>query len=84
MSVKTIALESSVYDQLAKRKRPSESFTKTIARLLREGGHSTCGQALADSREFWGPLSSGSEADQIEEVVRRNRLETVWDIERPE
>ena len=84
MSVKTIALEASVYDRLARQKRPSESFTKTIARLLNQGVRSTCGEAVADSREFWSRIPSDAEADQIEKIIRQNRLETVWDIERPE
>lgn len=83
MSVKTIALEASVYDRLARQKRPSESFTKTIARLLNEGGRSTCGEAVSDSREFWSRLPSGAEADQIEKIVRQNRQEADWDIETP-
>ena len=84
MSVKTIALEASVYDRLARQKRPSESFTKTIARLLNEGGRNTCGDAVADSRDFWSRIPSDAEADQIEKIICEDRLETVWEVERPE
>ena len=34
MSTKTIAVESSVYEKNARHKRASESFAKTISRLL--------------------------------------------------
>jgi predicted CopG family antitoxin len=38
MSTKTIAVDSRVYDRLAREKREGESFSKTIDRLLREIG----------------------------------------------
>ena len=84
MSTKTIAVEASVYDRLAQEKRPSESFTKTIARLLEQRLRGTCAEAVADSAKFWQSIPTGSEADNMEALVRRNREETVWDVERPE
>lgn len=84
MSTKTIALETSVYDRLAGEKRPSESFTKTIARLLEHRLRGTCAEAVADSAEFWKSIPTDSEAAGMEDFVRRNRQETAWDVERLE
>jgi len=42
MSTKTIAVEHSVYERLAREKRASESFTKTIERLIDSASSGTC------------------------------------------
>ena len=49
MSTKTIAVESTVYDRLAREKRSSESFTKTIHRLIHAANSGTCAAAVADA-----------------------------------
>lgn len=84
MSSKTIALESSVYERLARRKRPSESFTKTIARILDNCGEGTCADAVTDSARFWQGVPAESEADRLDAGLRQARLETSWEVERPE
>jgi len=48
MSAKTIAVESSDYARLAREKRSSESFTKTIDRLI----HDANSGALTNPWEF--------------------------------
>ena len=83
MSTKTIALESSVYERLARHKRGSESFTKTIQRLLDESNGGTCAAAVAESAAIWGSIATAAEADQMEQLVMQGRKDTNWDVERP-
>ncbi len=84
MSTKTIALESSVYDRLSLSKRPSESFTKAIERLLTESRATTCGQALVDAAEIWGDASpTESEARVMDRVLAKRRKKVDWKVEEP-
>lgn len=74
MSTKTIAVETSVYQKLAAAKGESESFTRTIDRLLASGAmRGTCAEAVESARAVWGaPLTPG-EAQRMEEVLDGNR-----------
>lgn len=83
MSTKTIALESSVYERLAREKRGSESFTKTIQRLLDESKGGTCAAAVAESAAIWGTMNTAAESDQFERYIKQARKNTDWDVERP-
>jgi predicted CopG family antitoxin len=81
MATKTIALEVSVYDKLLGRKKPSESFTKTIDRLISEStDQHTCAAAVAAAGQIW---KSGSEreAQIMDEALRKNREPSAWDVE---
>jgi predicted CopG family antitoxin len=81
MATKTIALEVSVYDKLMGCKKPSESFTKTIDRLISESADQhTCASAVAAAGEIW---KSGSEreAQIMDEALRKNREPSAWVVE---
>jgi predicted CopG family antitoxin len=79
MSIKTIAVDVKTYENLSRAKRPSESFTKTIDRLLKDARSTyTCGNAFETvSSIVKSPLSS-QEADDMEKVVQDNRRNTHW------
>lgn len=83
MSTKTIAVELSVYEQLAREKRESESFTKTIERLIHSASSGTCAAAVADAASVWHAIGNEVDADQMEQVIRLNRRSTNWEVERP-
>jgi predicted CopG family antitoxin len=82
MSTKTIALEVSVYDKLLGRKKPSESFTKTIDRLISETrDQNTC----AAAGQIW-KVGSEREAQIMDKTLRKNCLRknrepSAWDVE---
>lgn len=76
MSAKTIAVESSVYERLARAKRGSESFTKTIQRLLDEVHGGTCAEAVAESAAIWGAIGNAREADLMEQLMMQSRQAT--------
>jgi predicted CopG family antitoxin len=81
MATKTIALEISVYDKLLGRKRNSESFTKTIDRLISESaGSRTCAEAVANAAKIWGD-GTDAEARAMEDVIRAGRENTRWGVE---
>ena len=85
MSIKTIAVGTDVYEKLADRKRPGESFTKVIDRLLNNtASTATCAGAVREAAEIWG-ASTGTpaEADKMEKVIRDNRRQARWDVEKP-
>ena len=85
MSIKTIAVGTHVYDKLAGRKRPGESFTKVIDRLLdNTASTATCADAVREAAEIWG-ASTGTpaEADKMEKIIHDNRRQARWDVERP-
>jgi len=42
-------VEHTVYERLAREKRSSESFTKTIERLIHSANSGTCAAAVADA-----------------------------------
>ncbi len=84
MSTKTIALESSVYERLARAKRGSESFTKTIQRLLDEAHGGTCAAAVAETAAIWGKsTTTDRDADLMDRLLAEGRKETNWEVEGP-
>ena len=83
MSTKTIAVEHSVYERLAREKRSSESFTKTIERLIDSASSVTCAAAVADAASVWHAIGNDADADRMEQMVRLNRSSTNWEVERP-
>lgn len=83
MSTKTIAVESSVYERLAREKRSSESFTKTINRLMDTANRGTCAAAVSDAAAVWQSIGNDADADQMEQILRQNRATTHWKVESP-
>jgi predicted CopG family antitoxin len=77
MSTKTIALESSVYERLAREKRESESFTKVISRLLTNAGQVHTGRSIVSALANVKPLQD-NEAEQMLAVVEENRTGEKW------
>lgn len=84
MSTKTIALETSVYEKLARKKRDGESFTKTIDRLVEAATEQgTCEQAVREAAAIWKSAPKTSEVETMERVVQQNREAGRWDVETP-
>lgn len=85
MSIKTIAVGTEVYEKLAHRKRPGESFTKVIDRLLDSTTTvGTCADAVREASEIWGrSKGTSTEAAIIEDAVKENRRNARWDVEKP-
>ena len=79
MSTKTIALESSVYERLAREKRESESFTKVIARLLTNAGQAHTGGSIASALSKLQPLQENA-ARQLLAAVQENRSNEKWPV----
>ncbi len=79
-----MAVENSVYEKLARRKRDGESFTKIIDRLIQESGTSraTCASAVEDGIRVWGAVGNDFEADKMEKTIREGRERTQWEVER--
>ena len=77
MSTKTIALESSVYERLAREKRESESFTKVISRLLDNAGQAYTGRSIVSALTRLQPLQE-KEAEQMLAVVKKARTSERW------
>jgi predicted CopG family antitoxin len=78
MSTKTIAVESQVYDRLARAKREGESFSKTIDRLLRHVGSAHTGREILRALEQFPPLSAADAAVMLG-VVEENRASETWE-----
>lgn len=83
MSTKTIAVENSVYERLSREKRSSESFTKTIERLIHSANSWTCAAAVADAAPVWQAIGNDTDASRMEQVVQQNRSTTNWEVETP-
>ena len=83
MSTKTIAVENSVYERLAREKRSSESFTKTIERLIHSANSGTCASAVADAASVWQAIGNEADADRMEQILHLNRSTMNWEVERP-
>lgn len=83
MSTKTIAVESSVYERLAREKRSSESFTKTINRLIHTANSGTCASAVADAASVWQAIGNDRDAERMEQILHQNRASTDWREESP-
>jgi len=84
MSTKTVALNTRVYEKLARHKRGSESFTKTIDRLLSDSSEPTCGDAVRETARIFGQVETENEADQLESFVLEGKASTDWAVELPE
>lgn len=78
MSTKTIAVDSRVYDRLARAKREGESFSKTIDRLLREVGGVHTGSHVLRALEEMAPLPEEDAAAMLA-VVQENRATEAWE-----
>ncbi len=78
MATKTIALDSRVYDRLARHRRQSESFSKAINRLLEQVASAhTVAEVLARLDEL--PPLSEADAATMNAVVRESRESEKWD-----
>lgn len=84
MSIKTVALNTLVYEKLARHKRGSESFTKTIDRLLAESSDPTCADAVHDTARIFGGMDTGTEAERMEQWIRQGKDSADWSVELPE
>ncbi len=83
MSTKTIAVENSVYEKLAREKRPSDSFTKTIDRLIDAATSGTCASAVRSAASIWQAAGNSGDADRMERFIQESRKGAGWDVERP-
>lgn len=77
MSTKTIAVDSRVYDRLARVKREGESFSKTIDRLLREVGTAFTGNQILRALDEVPPLPEEDAATMLA-IVDENRAGETW------
>ncbi len=78
MSIRTIALDATVYERLAARKRSGESFSKAIDRLLAEvGGASTGAEILRRIKAF--PALPEADAATFVRVIDEGREPEVWE-----
>jgi hypothetical protein len=83
MITKTIAVETTVYERLARVKRPSESFTKMIARVLDAATAPTCASLVREAAAAGGRSDTRADAERIEELVRQSRVGANWCLKRP-
>jgi hypothetical protein len=65
-------------------KRPSESFTRTIDRLVEAANNGTCADAVNEAASIWQAIGNDEEADRMEQFVRERRESAGWDVERRE
>jgi predicted CopG family antitoxin len=77
MSTKTIAVDSRVYNRLAREKREGESFSKAIDRLLREVGGVHTGSHVLRALEEIAPLPEEDAAAMLA-IVQENRASETW------
>ncbi len=85
MSTKTIAVEQTVYEKLRLQKRDSESFTKTIDRLIETSPKGfTCAAAVMEASALWGAPLTAAEEKILNDTVESGRKKNGWDVERPE
>jgi predicted CopG family antitoxin len=78
MSIKTIAVNSEVYDRLAKIRRRGESFSKAIDRLLSEAASEHTGRDILRRLNDVTPLSD-EDAGAFLAVVAENRAAERWE-----
>ncbi len=78
MSTKNIALNSKVYSKLAQHKDESESFSKTIERLLSRLESDHTGADILQQLAGFSPLSEG-ESDTMLKRVAQNRKSETWE-----
>ncbi len=72
------AIDSRVYDRLARAKRHGESFSKTIDRLLREAGTANTGRQSLRALAELPPLPNGDAAG-MRSVVEESRVNEAWE-----
>jgi predicted CopG family antitoxin len=77
MSIKTIAVDSRVYERLASAKREGESFSGTIGRLLEEAGAAHTGRDILRGLQRVAPLTD-EDADVMVRVVEEFRSKEPW------
>jgi predicted CopG family antitoxin len=80
MSIKTIAVDVKTYEELSREKRTSESYTKTIDRLLKDARSKyTCGHAYEEVSALVDKPLSDEETKVMESAIRDNRRHIAWD-----
>ena len=65
MSSQNIAVQRQVYEALRKERRPGESFTRLLDRLLNERG------ALGELQGVWGPSRGGRDRTGLAQIRGR-------------
>lgn len=77
MATKTIAVDARVYEELAAHKRPGESFSKAIHRILRGDARQGTAAAILEHLETMPPLPE-EDSQAMLDVVRENREQEQW------
>jgi Putative antitoxin len=77
MSTKTIAVDSRVYERLTAVKRESESFSRTIDRLLIEVGAAHTGRSILQGLVSISPLSE-QDSKAFLEIIAEDRASEEW------
>ena len=78
MSTKSIAVDTRVYERLARARRQGESFSEVIDRLLTEVGEAHTGKDILRGVEAFPPLSP-EDAEVFLGVVTENRASEDWE-----
>ncbi len=78
MSTKTIAVDSQVYERLARVKREGESFSRAIDRILEEVGAVHTGRDVLRALEGVVPLPEADAAVMLA-IVEENRADEAWE-----
>jgi predicted CopG family antitoxin len=78
MGIKTIAVDTRIYERLAEAKREGESFSEVIDRLLTEVGEAHTGKEILSGVETLAPLST-EDAEVFLGVVAGNRAGEDWE-----
>jgi len=78
MSTKTIAVDSRVYERLARAKREGESFSRAIDRLLEKVGAAHTGREVLRALEDVVSLPEADAAIMLA-VVEENRAGEAWE-----
>lgn len=77
MSIKTIAVDTAVYERLAATKRSGESFSKAIDRLLTDADAASTGADILRRLESFSPLPD-EDAGVFLDVIAENRATEDW------
>ena len=77
MSTKNIALDSRVYQKLARLKRESESFSKAIDRIITQAAKANTGREILTRLSEISPLGD-EDGDKMQELIERARIEEEW------
>ena len=78
MSIKNVALDTKVYDRLARFKQESESFSKAIDRMLSHLDNTHTGEDVLRQLSILPELSE-SDSRTILNTVREDRATEKWD-----